>query len=89
MSIYLTDLQENDQAEIAIVCECKHTDHCEHNNDCYSKRLADLGLIPNTIVKIIRRGLGHGPVEIQFRNNNIVLGYGLASKIKVTKISEK
>lgn len=98
--MYLTDLQENEQAEIAMICDCqqqhhhKHHHHAHdqihdhaHNHDCYIKRLADLGLIPQTVIKVVRRGLGHGPIEIQFRNNNIVVGYGLASKIKVKKIT--
>jgi Fe2+ transport system protein FeoA len=46
-----------------------------------AKRLADMGLIPGTGVKIIRRTLFSGPVQIEVCGSRLVLGRGLASKI--------
>jgi ferrous iron transport protein A len=46
-----------------------------------AKRLADMGLIQGTAVKIIRRTLFSGPVQIEVCGSRLVLGKGLASKI--------
>jgi Fe2+ transport system protein FeoA len=46
-----------------------------------AKRLADMGLIPGTEVKVIRRTLFSGPVQIEVCGSRLVLGRGLASKI--------
>lgn len=46
------------------------------------KRLADLGLAPQTEIKILRKAL-RGPIEIEVRGSRLVLGRGLASKIVV------
>jgi len=47
------------------------------------KRLADLGLTPRTDIKILKKIPYHGPVEIQVRGSNLVLGRGIASKVMV------
>lgn len=47
------------------------------------KRLADLGLTPRTEIEILKKIPYHGPVEIQVRGSNLVLGRGIASKIIV------
>jgi Fe2+ transport system protein FeoA len=47
------------------------------------KRLADLGLTPGTEIKLIRKIRPHGPVELQVRGSKIVLGRGIASKIRI------
>ncbi len=46
------------------------------------KRLTDLGLTPQTEIKILRKALWH-PIEIEARGSKLVLGRGLASKILV------
>ena len=46
-----------------------------------SKRLADLGLTPGKVIKIIRKTLFSGPVQIEVSGSRLVLGWGLASKI--------
>ena len=46
-----------------------------------AKRLADLGLTPNTEIKLIRKMLYRGPIEIEVRGSNLVLGRVIASKI--------
>jgi len=54
-----------------------------------AKRLADLGLTPNTEIKLIRKMLYRGPIEIEVRGSNLVLGRGLASKILVKQKNNK
>ncbi len=48
-----------------------------------TKRLADLGLIPQTKIKLLKKAPLWGPLEIEVRSSKLVLGYGLASKIIV------
>jgi len=48
-----------------------------------TKRLADLGLTSGTEIKILRRTLFSGPVQIEVSGSRLVLGRGLASKIQV------
>lgn len=48
-----------------------------------TKRLADLGITSGTEVKIIRRTLFSGPVQVEVAGSRLVLGRGLASKIMV------
>ena len=50
------------------------------------KRLADLGLISGTKIKIIKKAPFAGPIKIEFRGSRLVLGRGLASKILVKVI---
>ena len=47
------------------------------------KRLADLGLTPGTEIKLIRKIRPHGPIKLQVRGSNIVLGRGIALKIQI------
>ena len=51
-----------------------------------TKRLADLGIIPNTKIKVLKKAL-FGPIEISAKDSKLVIGRGLASKILV-KINE-
>ena len=48
-----------------------------------AKRLADLGLTPGTEIKLIRKINPYGPLEIEARGSNIVLGRGIALKIRI------
>ncbi len=48
-----------------------------------TKRLADLGLTTGTMIKVIRRTLFSGPVQIEVCGSRLVLGRGLALKIIV------
>ena len=48
-----------------------------------TKRLADLGLTTGTEIRVIRRTLFSGPVQIEVAGSRLVLGRGLASKIMV------
>ena len=47
-----------------------------------TKRLADMGVIPGTKIKILRKA-PFGPVEIEVRGSRLVLGRGLAAKVFV------
>lgn len=51
-----------------------------------AKRLADLGLTPNTVVTVLRKTIFCGPIEVQVRGNNLVLGKGVAAEILVKKV---
>jgi ferrous iron transport protein A len=46
-----------------------------------TKRLADMGLTPGTMIKIVRKSLFSGPVQIEVCGSRLVIGAGLASKI--------
>ena len=48
-----------------------------------TKRLADLGISPGTIITVLRRSLFSGPVQVEVAGSKLVLGRGLASKIFV------
>lgn len=50
-----------------------------------TKRLADLGLILGTKIKVLRKAPFWGPIEIEVRGSKLVLGRGLASKILVKR----
>jgi Fe2+ transport system protein FeoA/predicted transcriptional regulator len=49
------------------------------------RRLAEMGLTPGTLVKILRSAPFHGPLEIEVRGSTLALGYGVASKVFVKK----
>ncbi len=51
-----------------------------------AKRLADLGLIQGTRIKILNRAILGGPIEIEAKESKLVLGRGLAAKILVKPI---
>lgn len=51
-----------------------------------AKRLSDLGLVPGTKIKILRKASVSGPIEIELRRSKLVIGKGLASKILVKMI---
>lgn len=48
-----------------------------------TKRLADLGLTKGTEIKVLRRALFSGPVQIEVCGSKLVIGNGLASGILV------
>lgn len=71
----LTELKKNQEAVVAAILTC----HKE------AKRLADLGLTPNTPITVVRKNFSRGPIEIKIRGSNLILGKGIASKILVYK----
>jgi ferrous iron transport protein A len=49
-----------------------------------TKRLADLGLNTGSEIKVLRKTLFSGPLQVEVCGSKLVLGRGLASRIKVT-----
>lgn len=47
------------------------------------KRLADLGITSGKVVKVIRKTLFSGPVQVEVAGSRLALGWGLSSKILV------
>ncbi len=47
-----------------------------------TRRLADMGLVPGTTLRVINRQVP-GPVIIEIRGSRLVLGYGMAQRILV------
>jgi len=72
----LIKLKEGEVAEIITIA----------GGQMATKRLADLGLILGTKIKVLRKAPLWGPVEIEVRGSRLVLGRGLASKILVKPI---
>jgi len=52
-----------------------------------TRRLADMGLIPETTVRVINSQMP-GPILIDLRGSRLVLGFGAAQKIMV-EVKEK
>ncbi len=48
-----------------------------------TKRLADLGITGGKEVRVIRKTLFSGPVQVEVAGSKLVIGWGLASKIMV------
>ena len=48
-----------------------------------TKRLADLGLTPDTVVEVLKKAPFSGPLRIKVRGSNLILGKGLAAKVFV------
>jgi ferrous iron transport protein A len=47
------------------------------------RRLSEMGLTPGCEIKILRKCIFRGPIELEIRGVTLALGYGLASKICV------
>ncbi|MEM3673670.1 MAG: FeoA family protein [Candidatus Bathyarchaeia archaeon] len=52
------------------------------------RRLAEMGLTPGVEVKVLRKGLFSGPVEIEVRGVTLALGHGVASKVFVKPLKD-
>lgn len=50
------------------------------------RRLAEMGLTPGVEVKLLRKGVFSGPVEIEVRGVALALGSGVASKVLVRSL---
>lgn len=48
-----------------------------------TKRLADLGLTPETTVEVLKKAPFSGPLLIKVRGSKLILGKGLAAKVLV------
>jgi len=69
----LTELKLNDEG-VVVSLECGRM---------AMQRLLDMGLTPGARIKVSKKGVLGGPVEIRVRNSCVAIGYGLASKILV------
>ena len=52
-----------------------------------AQRLADMGLIPGTVLRVINRQ-GSGPILVELRGTKIVLGSGISQKIIVDQTGD-
>ena len=73
--LFLINLKPDEEAEVISIL----------GGQMATKRLADLGLTSGTKIKVLRRALFWGPIEIEVRGSKLVLGRGLASKILVKR----
>jgi len=73
--LFLINLKPNEDAELISIV----------GGQMVNKRLADLGLIPGTKIRVLRKAPFFGPIEIEVRGSKLVLGKGVASKILVKK----
>jgi len=73
--LFLVNLKEGESAEIISILE----------GQMVTKRLSDLGLIPGTKIKVLRKTPFFGPIEIEVRGSELALGRGIAAKILVKK----
>ena len=71
--LQLTLLKEGNEGEIAYIKAGRMA----------TLRLNEMGLVPKTRIKMLRKGILKGPVEILVRNSRLAIGAGLASKIYV------
>lgn len=71
--LFLTDLEPNQKGEIISIM----------GGLTATKRLADLGLISGTNIKVLKKAPFSGPIKIEVRGSRLALGMGLASKILV------
>jgi len=51
-----------------------------------ARRLADMGIVPGTVVRVVRQNAMMGPVEIEVRGTRLLLGRGVAAKVLVEPI---
>ncbi len=50
------------------------------------RRLCDLGLVPGTEFKVLKKGLMEGPIILEVRSFELAIGRGIASKVLVKPI---
>lgn len=53
------------------------------------RRLTEMGLTPGTEIKLLRKGVFGGPVEIEVRGVALILGRGVASRVLVKPVKEE
>ncbi len=51
------------------------------------RRLSDMGLTPGVEVVVLRKALLNGPIEVIVRGTNLALGYGVAKRIFIKRLS--
>lgn len=74
----LTELKCNESGEVAFIVAGRGL----------LSRLAAMGLTPKVKVKVVRSAPLRGPIEVSVRGISIILGYGVASKIYVRRLTD-
>ncbi len=77
-SFSLVDLKERNRGRVVSI----------RGNNKVIRRLLDMGITPNAIIKIIKVAPLGGPVEISVRDSNLALGRSIASNVFV-ELTEK
>ena len=72
----LTQLREGQNAQVAYMLGGRGM----------IRRLAEMGITPGTEIKLLRKGVLRGPVQIFVRGSCLALGYGVASRIFVKPV---
>ena len=72
-AVPLTSISEGEKATVV----------CAIGGRGLVRRLAEMGLTPGTKIKVLRKGILGGPVQIEVRGVSLALGHGVASKIFV------
>ena len=49
-------------------------------------RLAEMGITPGALVKVVRKGLMAGPIEVEVGGARFLVGRGMASKVLVEPV---
>lgn len=55
--------------------------------DSFTERLREFGLIPGTVIRLLRKAPFNGPVEIQYRNSRIVLRPNELAHLRLERIA--
>ena len=56
-------------------------------NDSFTERLREFGLIPGTIIRLLRKAPFNGPVEIQYRSSRLVLRPDEVAHMRLERIA--
>ena len=76
--VSLTELREQDRGKGVFI-------RGEHKE---LRRLLDMGLTPNTLIRVVRAAPFAGPVEIAVRGSKLALGHRIASAVFVEVVKE-
>ncbi|MCD6414550.1 MAG: ferrous iron transport protein A [Candidatus Diapherotrites archaeon] len=57
-----------------------------HGGVTAKQRLSDMGLLPGTQIKVLGNAPFKGPIRLEVKHSELVVGWGLASKIFVEEI---
>lgn len=71
----ITELKEKEMGRVAFI----------RGGQKMLRRLLDMGLTPNTTIRVVRSAPLGGPVEIDVRGSKLALGRGVASNVFVEK----
>lgn len=56
-------------------------------NDSFTERLREFGLIPGTVIRLLRKAPFNGPIEIQYRSSRIVLRPSEIAHMRLERIA--